>query len=89
MPVQWQQEFPAHPPADGADAGGWEETLEIANGDRLADECRGLVRIPPIGERRTMERQVIRFRTLPILSALRRYFRRRRVPLRHAEGGMQ
>ena len=51
-------------------------------GGAMADENCELVRIPAIQGRQRMERQVIRFRTIPLASAVKHFFRRRRSPVR-------
>lgn len=48
----------------------------------LVDGGFGLVRIPEIDTHRRMPRQTIRFRTIPLVSAIKRLFSRRRPLLR-------
>lgn len=60
-----------------------ENRLHPRNWDAaMTNESIALVRIPEIQRRQKMERQAIRFRTIPLLSAIKQLFGRRRSALR-------
>lgn len=48
----------------------------------VAEENFELVRIPAVQGHQRMERQAIQFRTIPLVSAIKHFFRRRRSPVR-------